>query len=101
LARRRPLAHFLSPLVLEADGCLVPLRFGFPRFLAFGSLNDYSLLSLADAWIQKCALPLAELYGQAIDEARGSAWPVINLYEWIVRQAWSLGCQSMPRAAGF
>jgi hypothetical protein len=87
LTGRRPLAHFLSPLVLEADGFLVPLRFAFPRAFAFGSLHEGGLLSLASAWIQTCALQLSKLYGRAIDEARASAYPVINLYEWITRQA--------------
>lgn len=87
LTGRRPLGHFLSPLVLEADGFLAPLRFAFPRAFTFGSLHDSGLLPLASAWIRTCALPLSELYGRAIDEARALSFPVINLYEWIARQA--------------
>jgi MoaA/NifB/PqqE/SkfB family radical SAM enzyme len=45
-----PLARLVSPLVLEADGTLVPVEHGFPRHFAVGSLNEARLRDLAAAW---------------------------------------------------
>ena len=45
-----PLADLVSPLVLEADGTLVPVEHGFPRRFAIGSLHEARLRELASAW---------------------------------------------------
>lgn len=45
------LAHEVSPLVIEADGTVVPLQYGFPRNLAFGNLRDEPLASMAERWM--------------------------------------------------
>ncbi len=45
-----PLAQLVSPLVLEADGTLVPIEHGFPRPFAIGSLHQARMRDLAAAW---------------------------------------------------
>jgi MoaA/NifB/PqqE/SkfB family radical SAM enzyme len=45
-----PLADLLSPLVLEADGTLVPLQYGFPRRYAIGQVGTARLPELAANW---------------------------------------------------
>ena len=86
LAGGRKLAHFLSPLVLEPDGSVVPLRFGFPSRFALGSLKAQNLETLAQAWIGKHALPLAHLYRRALANAHQLSWPVINLFDLLTAQ---------------
>ncbi|GIG38652.1 radical SAM protein [Cellulomonas phragmiteti] len=45
-----PLGTWLTPLVLEADGTVVPLTYGFPRPFALGSVHDAPLRTLAARW---------------------------------------------------
>jgi MoaA/NifB/PqqE/SkfB family radical SAM enzyme len=50
---RRPrarLADLVSPLVVEPDGALVPIEYGFPRAFALGNLHRDSLETLAQRW---------------------------------------------------
>jgi sulfatase maturation enzyme AslB (radical SAM superfamily) len=75
------LGHFLSPLVLEPDGMLAPLRYGFPRNFAFGSLKHADLKDLAARWSRLKAMALAHLYAVVLDQISRSSWPLVNLYE--------------------
>ena len=44
------LADWLSPLVVETDGTVVPVSYGFSRRFTVGNLHDSSLRDLAAAW---------------------------------------------------
>ncbi len=44
------LAHWVSPLVIEQDGMVVPVRYGFPRRFALGNLHEAPLRLLAEKW---------------------------------------------------
>jgi Fe-coproporphyrin III synthase len=46
------LADLVSPLVVEADGAVVPLQHGFPRRHALGNLQEAPLRVLAARWRQ-------------------------------------------------
>jgi MoaA/NifB/PqqE/SkfB family radical SAM enzyme len=46
------LADLVSPLVVEADGTVVPLQHGFPRCHALGNLHEAPLRALAARWRQ-------------------------------------------------
>jgi hypothetical protein len=48
----RFLGERISPLVVEQDGSVVPLRHGFPRSLAFGNLRESALAEMASTWIR-------------------------------------------------
>jgi MoaA/NifB/PqqE/SkfB family radical SAM enzyme len=45
-----PLGELLSPLVIEPDGTVVPLQYGFSRLYALGNLREADLPELAGAW---------------------------------------------------
>lgn len=47
---RAPLGSWLTPLVLETDGTVVPLSYGFGRDYALGSLHEAPLPALAERW---------------------------------------------------
>lgn len=46
----RPLAELVSPLVIEADGTVVPLEYGLARAYALGDLHRAPLGELAARW---------------------------------------------------
>lgn len=77
-----PLGTWLSPLVVETDGSVVPLSYGFGREYALGSLRSTSLADLAQRWDTEPLRRLAtELHSQLVrDEVRFSNW-----YERMVR----------------
>jgi Fe-coproporphyrin III synthase len=50
------LARLLSPLIVETDGTVVPLSYGFPRRFALGNLHDAPLCRLAARW-REAGLP--------------------------------------------
>jgi MoaA/NifB/PqqE/SkfB family radical SAM enzyme len=60
----------ISPLVIEEDGWVAPLRHGMPRSLGFGSLCEYSLAHLAADWIRNRAAGFCDLYARVLREAR-------------------------------
>jgi MoaA/NifB/PqqE/SkfB family radical SAM enzyme len=45
-----PLASWLTPLVLETDGAVVPLSYGFGRDYALGNVREAPLRVLAERW---------------------------------------------------
>ena len=45
-----PLGELLSPLVIEPDGTVVPLEYGFSRQFALGNLHHAGLAELANVW---------------------------------------------------
>jgi len=49
-AREARFAELVSPLVVEADGSVVPLQYGLARHLALGNLHDAPLGDLARLW---------------------------------------------------
>jgi Fe-coproporphyrin III synthase len=44
------LAALVSPLIIEADATVVPIRYGFDRAYAIGNLHDANLRQLGAAW---------------------------------------------------
>ena len=76
------LADLVSPLVIEADGEVVPIQHGFSRSYSLGNLNSAPLRDLAPRWRQ-------ERYGQLRALCRGvfndvtapASLPFFNWYE--------------------
>lgn len=73
---RAPLGNWLTPLVIETDGFVVPLSYGFGRDYALGSVENTSLVALADEWdAEPLRRMAAGLHSQLIrDEVRFSNW---------------------------
>jgi len=72
----RFLGEVISPLVVEEDGAVVPLRAGFPRSLALGNLHQTTLAEMSAAWIRNGAGSFCELYRAVLQDTRreGSAF---------------------------
>ena len=77
------LGSVLSPLVIEADGLVVPLQYGFPRRYALGSLNTERLTILAERWMEAGHRDFFGLCNEAyLEEVSGRGGKVaFNWYE--------------------
>jgi MoaA/NifB/PqqE/SkfB family radical SAM enzyme len=84
----QPLGRWLTPLVLEADGTLVPITYGFPRAYALGNLHNASLGGLLRHWNPEPLLALARrTREQALESLRASDRSLLNWYQEIVDSA--------------
>jgi MoaA/NifB/PqqE/SkfB family radical SAM enzyme len=76
-----PLADLVNPLVVEPDGVVVPVEYGFPRGFALGSLFQDSLEVMAGRWkaevypafLRHCESVYADVLGRA-EEGRFFNW---------------------------
>ena len=82
------LADCVTPLVVEADGTVVPLGYGFARRYALGCVGKERLRDLAPRWIATGYAPFRELCRRVYaDACTPSALPFLNWYELIGRQS--------------
>ena len=78
------LADYANPLVVEADGTVVPYGYGFSRKFAVGSIRDQRLNQLAPDWIRAVYPDFRALCRRVYEEAcRPSDLPFLNWYEMI------------------
>ena len=83
-----PLARQLSPLVLETDGTVVPVQYGFSRRYALGNLHREDLPACAERWRRHLAEDFRALCRRTFEELVGAEnLPVTNWYERIAEQA--------------
>jgi Fe-coproporphyrin III synthase len=82
------LSNLISPLVIEADGTVSPLRYGFPREWQLGNILDAPLSELAEAWNRGAAASFASMCRDAITAPETpDEFPLINIYDSITRRA--------------
>lgn len=75
------LAELVAPLVLQADGVVAPLQYGFPRPWCLGNLKDARLHNLAKAWVSSHYGPFRALCRDVRDDVlRRPAVPIVNWY---------------------
>lgn len=83
-----PLGRWLTPLVLEADGTLVPITYGFPRPYAIGNIHHASLRDCQQSWDPQPLLSLARRTRErALQALQASDHALINWYGEIVQCA--------------
>jgi hypothetical protein len=66
----RFLGDLISPLVVEEDGTVAPLRHGFPRWLALGNLGESTMEEMASGWIRDGAAIFCAIYHRVLRNAR-------------------------------
>ncbi|MEO8367972.1 MAG: hypothetical protein ABI806_02075 [Candidatus Solibacter sp.] len=66
----RYLGEVLSPLVLESDGTVSPLRHGFPRRFALGNVHEERITVMAARWIETQSTAFCDVYGKVLRQAR-------------------------------
>ncbi len=94
------LREAVSPLVVEEDGTVVPLRYGFPRSFALGSLQRRTLAEMLREWPYRCAAGFAGLYRETVAKLRQSDSMFVNLYEAMAQEARTRGVVLAGAAAG-
>ena len=78
------LAECVTPLVIEADGTVVPLGYGFARQYALGCLFHQRLRDMAPCWIATSYAQFRALCQRVYAEAcQPSHLPFLNWYELI------------------
>lgn len=82
----RPLADLLTPLVIEQDGAIVPLVYGFSRRFMVGNLHAERLRDAARRWKTSTLPDFQNLCRQVfVDETETTDLPIFNWYEAIER----------------
>ncbi len=76
------LADLVTPLVVEADGYVAPLGYGFGRDFGLGSIAERRLKDLAPAWISRRYAEFRRLCRDVYAEACAPGeLPFLNWYE--------------------
>jgi MoaA/NifB/PqqE/SkfB family radical SAM enzyme len=90
-------ADLVSPLIIEADGTVVPMQHGFARNYALGNLNEASLGKLAIHWRQEHYPAFRELCRRVYEELTAPAeLPITDWYQTLMQFAnmsgeWGVG----------
>ncbi len=85
------LGELLSPLIIEADGTVVPLQYGFPRAYALGNLANARLSSMANTWRQNSMTSFHALCRAAYEQVTSTATPrFISWYDTVAKLGRSL-----------
>ena len=81
-------SELVSPLVIEADGQVVPIEYGFAREYALGDLHAAPLSELMARWREKKLLPFRALCRHVFQTTTtATALPFFNWYEAIDQMA--------------
>ena len=81
------LSELLSPLVIEPDGAVVPLQYGFAREYALGNLHSQTVPRMARRWRQFTWPAFQELCRGLSDELSAGPSRFLNWYEAIAQHA--------------
>jgi Fe-coproporphyrin III synthase len=92
-SRSERLAQCVNPLVVEADGTVSPLGYGFGREYSLGCVRHERLRELAPRWIESGYGHFRELCRRVYEETRRKTdLPFLNWYE-------SVGFRSLDQGA--
>lgn len=82
------LGDLISPLVIETDGTIVPVGFGFAREYSLGSLKQGRLREFAVTWKRTTYPKLRRLFREVFEEETSPReFPCFNWYESVARRA--------------
>jgi len=83
----RFLGEILSPLVIEDDGTVSPLRYGFPRTFSLGNLFQRNLAEMAREWAHRRSGAYCDLYRDVLRQVQTSHDRFFNMYGMLADQA--------------
>ena len=84
------LSDVISPLIIEADGTVVPLQYGFPRAYALGNLTSARLSSMDNTWRQNSMASFHALCRTAYEQVTSATPRFISWYDTVARLGRSL-----------
>ena len=76
----RPLAELVSPLIIEPDGWVLPLQYGFDRRYALGNLHERRLCEAGETWVRKICPAFYDLCRSIHQELTATDQPLVNWY---------------------
>jgi Fe-coproporphyrin III synthase len=86
--RDEPLAEIVSPLIVEPDGTVVPMHYGFDRRHAFGSLYDRPLRDLIPSWREHKMPGFLDVCRRTYEDLLAPAdLPFVNWYPLVAERA--------------
>jgi hypothetical protein len=79
----------VSPLIIEADGRMSPLQYGFAREYGLGNLHEVSLADAAGSWRRSVLPKFRDLCRRVHEEAvrQENDLPFFNWYEMIFNES--------------
>jgi MoaA/NifB/PqqE/SkfB family radical SAM enzyme len=83
----RNLGEVVSPLVIEEDGTVSPLRYGFPRSFSLGNLYRGNLYAMAGEWTHRRSGAFCDLYRDVLLQVRKSRDRFCNMYGKLAEEA--------------
>ena len=87
-ARNCSLSELVSPVIVEVDGTVVPIQYGFAREFALGNLHYATLKVLADRWRRERYPHFRDLCRRVFEDLTvPTDLPFVNWYEMISREA--------------
>jgi MoaA/NifB/PqqE/SkfB family radical SAM enzyme len=87
------LSDLLSPLIVEPDGMVAPLFYGFPRALCLGNLQTASLPLLARQWQASRCDDFRYACRRVLEQRHGTAeLPIFNWYRAVGEMAQAMSC---------
>jgi hypothetical protein len=86
----RYLGEVISPLVIEADGTISPVRAGFPRHFALGNLHEQRLGAAVGEWVERRSAEFCDLYARVLRQTRTADCMFGDLYGMLARAAGDL-----------
>jgi Fe-coproporphyrin III synthase len=95
----RPFGQLLSPLVIEADGSVVPIQYGFPRRYALGNIHTMQLTQMFTTWRSQGLRDFRGLCAGVYSEVLAAREPYfLNWYDRLQQHAVaaSLHASTMP-----
>lgn len=88
-----PFAELVSPLILETDGTISPLEYGFARAFSLGNLHQTRLADLATPWRTDVYPRFRHLCRDVFNQlAHPSNPPIFNWYEAVAVAAQQATC---------
>jgi MoaA/NifB/PqqE/SkfB family radical SAM enzyme len=83
-----PLGEIISPLIIQTDGLVVPLQYGFAAHYALGNLYRNGLREMAAEWRHRVLPQFNQLSRRVYsDSVNREGLPLFNWYEVIAREA--------------
>jgi pyruvate-formate lyase-activating enzyme len=80
-------SDLVPSLIVEPDGCVTPLIYGFPRRWAVSVLGQQPLAEAAAAWQTRCVEPVAEIVQATLARLAGGGEDYIDLFGQILTTA--------------
>lgn len=85
----QPLAEYITPLIVESDGEVVPIRHGLSRVFSFGNLFDAPLSVLKEQWIRDRFQPFSSFRNEAFESLMCAEHdlPFFNWFDLLARHS--------------